>query len=224
MNGRALVLTVLCLVPPLAQTAVQPPKDQAPETKATTIASPQAALTAYKQALEKADVLAFANLTAGSPGVTLRKLAGPLRKAQEASEKLDRALADKPALSVVNPFLEEFQPLKGFQLELVELTKEGNLHLARVRFGKTNQLKEETLSVLQEENTWRVSLPGDFLKSVNRLTPDKLARQIETLTKLTDILTKIAAEVTAGQLTTKESILIKLATAIKEAKLFENSR
>src|SRR5436305_151407 len=59
-------------------------------------ANPSAALTALKQAIETGDVAAFANLTAGGPGVTLRKLVVPMKKAQDASSKLDRALAEKP--------------------------------------------------------------------------------------------------------------------------------
>src|SRR6188474_3062794 len=83
---------------------------QPAKTEDTKPANPAAAIAAIKQALERRDVVAFAQLTAGPHGATLRKLAQPLKKAQDASDKLDRALADKPALSVVNPFLDQLNP------------------------------------------------------------------------------------------------------------------
>jgi len=104
------------------------------------------------------------------------------------------------------------------------MTKENNQQLARVRIGLANQLKEETLLVAQEDSQWRVSLPGDFLKSVKRFTPERLTKQIEKLTKLTDILNKVADDIAAGKLATKEAILLNLAQAIKDAKLNDNDQ
>ncbi|HMO37158.1 MAG TPA: hypothetical protein PKA06_14045, partial [Gemmatales bacterium] len=60
-------------------------------------ASPEAALQAYQSAVARADVVALADLTSGSPGVTLRKLAPALKKAQNASDALTKTLASKPA-------------------------------------------------------------------------------------------------------------------------------
>src|SRR5215208_1063693 len=155
------VVSAIVVTPPLS---AQPAK-----TEEVKPANPNAAVTAYKQVIERRDVVAFANLTAGAPGATLRKLAPALKKAQDASDKLDRALAEKPALGVTNPFLDEINPLKGYQFDLVELSQDNRVYVARVRFGRVGKLGEETLSVTQEGDVWRVSLPGDYLKSVQRL-------------------------------------------------------
>jgi len=194
---------------------------QTPKSDQTAPATPDAALAAYKAALDRRDVAAFANLTAGPPGVTLRKLAPGMKKAQEASDKLDRVLADKPALNFVNPFLDELNPLQGYQLEQVELTQDNRQYLARVRFGRAGKLNEESVSITQEGGAWRISLPGEFLKSVRRLTPERLERQVRTLTKLAEALNAVADEVAAGKLTTKEAILLRLATLVRDAKIEE---
>lgn len=199
-----------------AAAVAQPAK--AEETKP---ANPNAAVAALKQALERRDIVAFAHSAAGAPGVTLRKLAPGMKKAQEASDKFDRALADKPALNVVNPFLDQLNPLKGYQLELVELSQDKGQYLARVRFGRTGKLGEETVSVVQEGDAWRVSLPGEYLKSAQRLTPERLEKQVQSLAKLAEVLNTVADEVTAGKLTTKEAILLRLAGLVKDAKLGE---
>lgn len=201
--------------------ASQQPAPSEPTKKATP-ANPTAALAALKQAIETGDVVAFANLTTGAPGITLRKLTSALKKAQDASSKFDHALTEKPALGFSNPFANELNPLHGYLFEVVEMTKENNQQLARVRIGLANQLKEENLLVAQEDNQWRVSLPGDFLKSVKRLTPERLIKQIDKLTKLADILNKLADDIASGKLTTKETILFNLANAVKDAKLNEN--
>jgi hypothetical protein len=211
----------LPLIPFLAGSSVAA---QQPEpSKKSPPANPVAAIAALKQTIEIGDVVGFANLIAGPPGVTLRKLAPALKKARDASSKVDHALADKPALGFSNPFTNELNPLHGYLFEVVEITKENNQQLARVRIGLVNQLKEETVSVTQEDNLWRVSLPGDFLKSVKRLTSERLTRQIEKLTKLTDILNKLADDISAGKLTTKEAVLLNLANAVKDAKLNESN-
>jgi hypothetical protein len=199
----------------------QPGKESAKQETKKVPADPAAALSAVKEALEKADVVAYANLAAGPPGAIFRKLAGPLKKVQDASEKLDRAIAEKPALNVINPFANQLNPLVGYQIEIIELFKEGNQQLSRVRFGLANQLKEETLLIAQEDGQWRVSLPGEFLKSANRLTPERLSKQIDTLSRLADILTNLAGEVSSGKLATREAVMIKLAAAVKDAKLTE---
>lgn len=214
MGGWKASLVLWALV--ACSVLAQPPKPD--ETKP---ANPDAALAAYKQALERHDVVAFANLTAGAPGVTLRKLAPAMKKAQDASDKFDRALADKPALNLTNPFLDELNPLKGYQFERVELAQENKQYLARVRFGRAGKLNEETVSVTREGDLWRVSLPGEFLKSVQRLTPERLDKQIQSLAKLAEVLNTVADEVAGGKLATKEAILLRLANLVRDAKLGE---
>lgn len=180
--------------------------------------SPEAALASYRQAIEKSDPEAFARLTAEAPGNTLRTLAPALKKAQTASEAFTKALGEKPALNITNPYADKLNPLQGYQFELIELTKNKDEHLARVRFGLANRMQEETLSVRKEGEGYRVSAPSVFLKSINDLTPDRIRKQVDTLNALAGILNGIAEQVAKGQLTTKEAILLKLAQAVKEMK------
>lgn len=181
-------------------------------------ATPDATIQAFRAAIAKADVEAFANLTGGPPGATLRKMAFAIKKAQTASDAFSKALADKPALGVSNPFANNLNPLTGYLLEVIELTPGKDQHLVRVRFGTTGKLQEETLSIRKEDDTFRVSLPSAYLKSVNSITPEQLSRQIETLGKLTTQLTSLTEQVTKGELATKEAVLLKLAQAVKEIK------
>jgi hypothetical protein len=180
--------------------------------------TPEAALSAYRQAIEKGDPEAFANLTLGAAGTTLRSMAPALKKAQAASDAFTKALGEKPALNVTNPFADELNPLRGYQFELIELTKGKDEYLALVRFGLANRLQEETLSVKKEGEGYRVSAPSVYLKSIKELTPERLKKQIESLTALSGILTSLAEQVSKGQLTTKEAIVLKLAQAVKEMK------
>lgn len=176
---------------------------------------------AYRASVDKADVTSFASLTAGPMGASLRKLAPALQKAQTASDALSKALSEKPALGLLNPLADEFNPLKGYQLELIEMTPGKEEHLARVRIGLPGRLKEETLSVKKEDATFRVSLPSVFLKSVRLMTPDRVAKQVDSLNRLADIMTSLAQQVTKGELTTKEAVVLKLSQAIKDVKLGE---
>lgn len=180
------------------------------------LTTPEAALSAFRQAIEKGDPEAFANLTAGPAGTTLRSMSPALKKAQTASEAFTKALGEKPALNVTNPFTDELNPLRGYQFELIELTKGKEEYLARVRFGLANRLQEETLSVKKEGEGYRVSAPSVYLKSIKELTPERVKKQIETLTALAGILNSLADQVSKGQLTSKETILLKLAQAMKE--------
>lgn len=180
--------------------------------------SPEAAISAYRQALEKGDLEAFAALTAGAPGATLRTMAPALKKAQAASDAFTKALGEKPNLNVTNPYAEELNPLRGYQLELIELTKGKDEQLARVRFGLANRLQEETLSVRKEGDSYRVSAPSVYLKSIKELTPERLRKQVDTLNALAGILNSLAEQVSKGQLTTKEAVLLKLAQAVKDIK------
>lgn len=181
----------------------------------------EGALAAYRSAIDKGDVEAFARLTAGPSGNTLRTLAPPLKKAQIASEAFTKALGDKPALGLTNPLADDFNPLKGYLLEIIELTPGKDEQLARVRFGTIGRLHEETLSIKKEGETFRISLPGAYLKSVRLITPERLSKQVEGLNSLTSILNDLAQQVTKGELTSKEAILLKLAQAVRDAKLAE---
>jgi hypothetical protein len=179
-------------------------------------ATPEAALQAYRTAIAKTDVVAFADLTSGPAGVTLRKLAPTLKKAQTASDSFTKALADKPTLGVTNPFANTLNPLEGYLLEVIELTAGKDQHLARVRFGTIGKLQEETLSIKREDASYRVSLPNVYAKAVVTMTPEQVSKQIDQLGKLTTALTGLAEQVNKGELTTKEAVLVKLAQAVKE--------
>jgi hypothetical protein len=179
-------------------------------------ATPDATIQAYRAAIARADVEAFANLTQSPTGATLRKMAPPLKKAQAASEALSKALSEKPALGLSNPFANNLNPLTGYLLEVIELTPGKEQHLVRVRFGTAGKLQEETLSIKKEGDNFRVSLPSVYLKSVNGITPEQLTKQIDMLGKLTISMTSIAEQVAKGELTTKEAVLLKLAQAAKE--------
>jgi len=180
--------------------------------------SAEATLAAYRQAIEKGDPEAFAALTAGAPGTALRTMAPALKKAQAASDAFTKALGEKPNLNVTNPFADELNLLRGYQFELIELTKGKDEQLARVRFGLANRLQEETLSVKKEGDGYRVSAPSVYLKSIKELTPERLKKQVDTLNALAGILNSLAEQVSKGQLTTKEAVLLKLAQAVKDIK------
>lgn len=192
---------------------------QGTETAPPPPATADRALTQYKQAIEKADIDSFARLTAGPGGNTLRTLTPALKKALTASDAFSKALGEKPALGLSNPFANEFNPLRGYQFDLVELTPGKDDHRALVRFGQQNRLREETLSVKKEGDGYRISLPSVFLKSVGQYTPERLSKQVESMNALASILTKLAEQVSKGELTTKEAILIKLSQMVKEAKI-----
>ena len=183
--------------------------------------TPEAALKAYQKAIESSDAEAFARLTAGPAGTTLRALAPALKKVQIASEALTKALGEKPALNTSNPFANELNPLQGYRFELIELTKSKDDYLARVRFGLANRLQEETVIIKKEGNTYRISAPGTFLKSLKEMTPERLKKQVDSINALTGILTRLAEQVSKGELSSKESILLKLAKDIKEAGIAE---
>lgn len=193
-----------------------------PVQQGATDATPDAALKAYQQAIEKGDVESFARLTLGPAGATMRTLAGPLKKAQTASASLSKVLAEKnDKLKLNNPFADDFQPLRDYHFELIELTGGKDEYLARIRFGNSTRLNEETVSVKKEGDGFRISLPNAFAKSVALLTQERLARQVSTLNTLSGILSDLADQISKGQLTSKEAILLKLANAVRDAKLGE---
>lgn len=183
--------------------------------------SAEAAITAYRQAFEKGDMQTIARLTSGTEGQTLRTLVPALLDAQSASDTFSKALAERPALNLNNPFAQELNPFSGYQLELLELTRNKVEHLALVRFGQPQRMREETLNIRKEGEGYRVSLPGLFLKTMQTYTQGKLTTQTKELTNLASILKKLAEQVSKGELSTKEAIVLKLAELVKEAKLSE---
>ncbi|MFO0814693.1 MAG: hypothetical protein U0796_15860 [Gemmatales bacterium] len=184
-------------------------------------ATAQAAMVAFRAAIEKGDVEAFAQLVAGPPGNLLRTLAPALKKAQVASDAFSKALAEKPALNVTNPLANDFNPLRGYLLELIELVPGKDESLARVRFGPVGRLREETLSVKREGEGFRVSLPSAYLKAVVPMTAEQVNQQVQRLNALTVVFTTISEQVKKGELTSKEAVLVRLGQLVRDAKVVE---
>ncbi|HMO37157.1 MAG TPA: hypothetical protein PKA06_14040, partial [Gemmatales bacterium] len=86
-------------------------------------------------------------------------------------------------------------------------------------FGLQGKLQEETLSIRNDDGQLRVSLPGNFLKSVSGMKTEQLNRQIEVLNKLSEILLSLSEQIEKEEIKTREEVLIKLAQAIQENKL-----
>jgi hypothetical protein len=178
-----------------------------------------AAVTALRSAIEKGDVEAFAQLVAGPPGNLLRTLAPALKKAHTASDAFSKALAEKPALNLTNPLANDFNPLHGYILELIELTPGKDESVARVRFGTIGRLREETLSVKREGEGFRVSLPSTFLKAVGTMTAEQVNGQVQKLNALVGVFNTITDQVKKGDLTTKDAVLVRLGQLVREAKV-----
>src|SRR5688572_2307012 len=76
----------------------------------------EAALAAFKLAVSKGDLKAAAGLTAGEAGEALRRLAEPLAQAKAASDRLDKAAADRK-LDFANPFAAALTPFADVQFD-----------------------------------------------------------------------------------------------------------
>jgi hypothetical protein len=204
------VLGVLLLAWPAAA-AAQPAAD-----------SPEGALAAYKVAVETGNLEATAKLTAGEAGAAFRKLAGPLAAAKAAADRLDQALQEKPDLNFKNPFAAGLAPLANLQLDVVEVTKEKDRILARVRFGPKGKAEEETVGVRQEGGVWRIDPPAWLGRQLRPLTTaDRLDRQLKGLDKLTAVLDSLAKDIRDGKVKTKEEAVIRTVQLVNEANLGE---
>jgi hypothetical protein len=190
------------------------------QDKATT---PAAALGFVKAAIEAGDVKALSVQTAGEPGARLRQIAEPYTKAKQASERLDRALKDKPELGVKSPFTAGLTPLAELQYDIVEVGKEEkNKVLARVRFGPRGRAQEEAVFVQNESGAWRVDLPGDLTKTLKPLaSAERTDRQARSYEKLAELLDTLAKEVQDGTLKTKDAVVLRMLALVDEAGLAE---
>jgi hypothetical protein len=182
--------------------------------------TPEAALAGYKSAIEGGHVVAAAELTAGSPGVAFRKLAGPWTKAKAASDRLDRALAGKPELNLKNPLTRSFAPFVDMEYAVVEASKEGTRILVRIKYGPRGKGQEEVVGLVQEGGTWRLDPPGDLAKSLRRLNdPTVLEKRVKGLGTLAEALDKLAGEIEAGKLKNREEVLARLAVLVSSLEL-----
>jgi hypothetical protein len=181
-----------------------------------------ATLQAFKAALEAGDLKKTADLTAGPAGAALRQLAEPYAKAKAASDRLDKALAARPALGWRNPFAAGLTPLEGAQLEVVEIGQEGPITVARVKYGPRGQGPEEVLGVRKEGDAWRVDLPGELARTLHPLgVKDRLAKRRQGLDKLADIIGTLATEIESAKLTTREGVVLRLVELTGGANLAE---
>jgi len=185
-------------------------------------ADPRAAVLAgFKSALEKGDVKEVAGFVAGKHGEILRRLAEPYSRAAAASDRLDAALLEKN-INWSNPFAAGVRPLADLQLDILEVTREENQDLVRIRFGPRGRTQEETLALVQEGGAWRVSLPADLRKDLARLTSkEAVDRQAKHLDALAEILDALAKEVSNGSLKSRNEIVLRLAKLVHEKGLGE---
>ena len=187
------------------------------QDKATT---PAAALGFVKAAIESGDVKALSAHTAGEAGATLRKPAEPHAKARQASERLDRALKDKPEIGFKNPFTVGLAPLADLQYDVVEVGKEDKKTPARVRFGPRSRAQEEAVFVHNEAGAWRVDLPGDLAKTLKSLVDaERVDRQARGLDKLAELLDTLAKEIQEGGLKTKDAVVLRMLALVDDAGL-----
>ena len=213
MLSRRGVLTVCLLF-----TAIVAPPVSA-QDKAST---PAAALGFVKAAVESGDVKTLSMHTAGEAGATLRKLAEPHSKARLASERLDRALKDKPEIGFKNPFSASLSPLADLQYDIVEVGKEDKKVPARVRFGLRGRAQEEAVFVHNEAGAWRVDLPGDLAKTLKSLAnAERADRQARGLEKLAELLDTLAKEIQDGGLKTKDAVVLRMLALVDDAGLGE---
>ncbi len=176
-----------------------------------------AALQAFKTALEKGDLKAVAESAAGESGNILRRLADPIAKAKAASDRLDKALTEKPEIGWQNPFAPGVAPLTG-QLEIVEIAKEGDSVVARVRYGQADQ--EESLGIRNEGGAWRVDLPAELARALRPLAnPERLERRRKELEQLAEVLNSLAADIETGKRKTKEEVILRLIELASESNL-----
>jgi hypothetical protein len=189
------------------------------QDRATT---PAAALGFAKAAVEGGDVKALSAHTAGEAGATLRKLAEPHSKARQASERLDRALKDKPEIGFKNPFTAGLTPLADLQYDVVEVGKDDKKVPARIRFGLRGRAQEEAVFIHNEAGVWRVDLPGELAKTLKPLAnPERVDRQARGLEKLTELLDTLAKEIQEGSLKTKDAVVLRMLALVDEGGLAE---
>jgi hypothetical protein len=207
--------------------------------------SPREALDLFKKAVEDRDLEALSNYTAGAQGQSFRQLvgprklgtrwvAGPLVRARQASERLDRSLANAPfnkdqtgtKAPLVNPFAASLNYLADVDFHVVKdtrtLTRRGEAH--RIRYGPADRAQEETVEVVQEKvgdnvDSWRVGMPIELARHL----PDasRLQRHLEGLDRLAMILEMVAEEIEQKKLDSREKVGFRLLELFEEEKLGE---
>lgn len=203
---------------------VQSPTPTAPAATTPAPATPLAAANAFKRALEQSDLAALSELTAGPLAAPLRALGGPLAKARAAADRLDNALKDKPTVAFTNPFSPSLQPFAGVRFEILEVVKERDQQVVRVRHAaKGMPVREEQLLVAADGPTWRLQLPATLQQQVQALIgdPAHLKRETQALEAVAAILNRLAEEIEKNQLQTKADAVARLLQLMQESKLSE---
>jgi hypothetical protein len=197
---------------------------QAEKPAAPDLKSPPGVVAALKKAIEANDLHTLALIASPKVREPLEKLAGPFAKAQAASARLDKAIAERPPLAFINPFAASLTPFAGMQIDLVEITKDGAATTVRVRFvAKSQPPREEVLALTTEGASWRIDLPAEVTKPLLRLAaaPDKLQKQAQGLERLATVLSTLTDEVEKERFKTKEALVLRLIQLVDEAKLPE---
>jgi hypothetical protein len=209
---------MLCLIP-LLWLVVQLPTATTP---AAGPATPLAAAQAFKRALEQSDLAALSELTAGPLATPLRSLGGPLAKARAAADRLETALKEKPALALTNPFAPSLQPFAGVRFEILEVVKERDQQLVRVRHAaRAMPIREEELLLTADGANWRLQLPATLRQQVQELIghPERLQREMEALEAIAAILNRLAEEIEKNRVQTKADAVARLLQLMHESKL-----
>jgi len=194
-----------------------------PTTTAAQDDARAAALAAFKAAVESGSVKDLAPHVAGQAGQVLRRLAEPYARARASAERFEAALAEKN-ISLENPFAASVRPLADLQLDLLEIAKDKEQHVVRVRFGPRGRAAEEVLALVQEEGAWRVTLPAALMKDLQPVlrgnAADQRVRQLETLA---DIQDQLARDVSNGSLKNRDDVLLRLLVLSREKNLIRPS-
>lgn len=194
-----------------------------PTTTAAQDDARAAALAAFKAAVESGSVKDLAPHVAGQAGQMLRRLAEPYARARASAERFEAALAEKN-ISLENPFAASVRPLADLQLDLLEIAKDKEQHVVRVRFGPRGRAAEEVLALVQEEGAWRVTLPAALMKDLQPVlrgnAADQRVRQLETLA---DIQDQLARDVSNGSLKNRDDVLLRLLVLSREKNLIRPS-
>lgn len=187
--------------------------------------TPQATLRSVVRALEQSDLAALADLLADDAlAQPLRTLGAALAKARASADRLELLLKDKPGLAFTNPFAPSLQPLAGCRFEILEITRERDVQVARIRFGARGMpIREEQLVLTQVGGQWRTQLPAFLQQQVQHLAanPGHLQREIQALETLADVFKRLADDVEQNRLASKADVVARLLRYIHDSKLSE---
>lgn len=175
------------------------------------------------RALEQSDLTTLADLMADDAlAESLRTLGAALAKARTAADRLETLVKDKPGLAFTNPFAPCLQPLAGCRFEILEVTRERDQQVARIRFGaKGMPIREEQLVLTQVGGQWRTQLPAFLQQQVQHLAADPrhLQQEIKAMETLAEVFKRLADEIEQNRLASKADLVARLLQLIHESRL-----